>query len=56
MLLLLTGCVKPVSDAALADALRAPMAAHAAALAEDGGPKSVSTGRKVIAIYEAGTE
>lgn len=51
---LLTGCLNPDSGGATLDALRAPMAAHAAALAKDGGPLSVSTGRDVIAIYEAG--
>lgn len=31
-----------------------PRTAHAAALAEDGGPRSVSTGRTLIAIIDAG--
>ena len=52
LLVLLTACT-PTSDTALSDALRPALAAHAAALVADGGPRSVSTGRKVIAIYEA---
>ena len=52
--MLLSGCPSASNSNATLDALRKPMAAHADALAQDGGPLSVSTGRDVIAIYEAG--
>lgn len=53
---LMSACQPQGNGNATLDALRPALAAHAAALGEDGGPKSVTTGRKVIAIYEAGTQ
>ena len=54
-MLILAGCSSaPVSDSALAAALKRPMAEHAAALAGDSVPEMRRTGRNVIAIYDAG--
>ena len=50
-----TGCAPvAVSDSALCSGLERPVAAHAAALAEDGGPKSVVTGARLIRLIDAG--
>jgi hypothetical protein len=50
----LLGCApEPSGSAAGAiDALRAPMRALNEALVEDGGPKSISAGRAVLAVYD----
>ena len=54
-MLILAGCASaPVSDSALATALRRPMTAHAAALAGEDVDAMRRTGRNVIAIYDAG--
>lgn len=53
-MLILAGCASaPVSDSALATALRRPMTEHAAALAGDSVPEMRRTGRNVIATYDA---
>lgn len=53
-MLILAGCASaPVSDSALATALRRPMTEHAAALAGDSLPEMRRTGRNVIATYDA---
>ena len=54
-ILLVAGCSPeiPTSVDALADATRDQRAAHAAALAEDGGPKSILTGQALIATLDA---
>ncbi len=50
-----TGCARvAVSDSALCVGLERPVADHAAALAEDGGPKSVVTGARLIRLIDAG--
>lgn len=50
-----TGCAPvAVSDSALCAGLERPVAAHAAALAEEGGPKSVVTGARLIRMIDAG--
>ena len=52
--LMLAGCATaPVSDSALAAALKRPMTKHAAALAGDSVPEMRRTGRNVIATYDA---
>ena len=51
---MLAGCATaPVSDSALAAALKRPMTKHAAALAGDSVPEMRRTGRNVIATYDA---
>ena len=53
--LMLAGCATaPVSDSALAAALKRPMTEHAAALAGEDVAAMRRTGRNVIAIYDAG--
>ena len=54
--LIASGCapgVKP-SDSALCAGLAPYATRHAAALAEDGGPKSLATGRQLIMGFDAG--
>ena len=43
-----------VSDSAICDGLAADITAHAAALAEDGGERSVETGVRLIRKFDAG--
>jgi len=43
-----------VSAVVVCDGIAAERRDHAAALAEDGGPESVTTGRRLIAKLEAG--
>ena len=56
--MIVTGCLRadpPVTDAqALCDGTKRLRSDHAAALAEDGGPLSVTTGRRLIATLDAG--
>lgn len=55
LMLTVSGCVSgPTSESALCARSQGPIKAHASALVEDGGPKSVSTGRTLIAIIDAG--
>jgi hypothetical protein len=56
MMLILTesGCARAVSDSALCDGLAEDVTAHAAALAEDGGDRSVQTGARLIRRFDAG--
>lgn len=50
-----TGCASVgVSDNALCAGLAAPASAHAAALADDAGPRSVVTGARLIRLIDAG--
>ena len=56
-MLILAGCASaPVSDSALAAALKRPMTKHAAALAGDSVPEMRRTGRDLIATYDAAVE
>jgi hypothetical protein len=48
-----SGCVHAVSGDALCDATSASRTAHAAALAEDGGDRSVITGAYLIRQIDA---
>lgn len=47
-----TGCVNAVSSNAICDATSAIRTEHAAALAADGGDKSVVTGARLIAMID----
>lgn len=49
LMLLVTGCARGVSSNAICDATKDSRTAHAAALADDGGDKSVMTGAYLIA-------
>jgi hypothetical protein len=49
-----SGCAGAVSSSAICDATAAPRTAHAAALAADGGARSLRTGEVLIAILDAG--
>ena len=48
-----SGCASAVSNSAVCDASAAPRTAHAAALADDGGPQSLRTGEILIATIDA---
>jgi len=52
-MLIVSGCETVASNDAARDVLGPRMTAHAAALAEDGGPRSLTTGRALIATYDA---
>lgn len=53
VLLIGTGCAtEPGSVEAVRDELNPLVADHAEGLAEDGGPKSLQTGRNLIATYD----
>lgn len=59
LLLCATGCAREggptgANDAALCDGLAAATREHAAALAEDGGDRSVVTGARLIRALDAG--
>lgn len=49
-----SGCASAVSDSALCGGTERARTAHAAALAKDGGPLSLATGRALIATLDAG--
>lgn len=49
-----SGCVSEGSDAAVCDGTKAARREHAAALAADGGGRSVVTGAKLIRLMDAG--
>ncbi|RRH71979.1 hypothetical protein [Falsigemmobacter faecalis] len=53
LMLLVTGCVR-VDPAAICDGSRAARTEHAAALAADGGARSVVTGVALIEAIDAG--
>lgn len=54
--LTLSGCASErVAETVVLDALSRPMCGLAGAVVDDGGPKSKSAAREVIAIYDAGT-
>jgi hypothetical protein len=54
MLTLIAAGCSTVATEPLCSRTEAPRTAHAAALANDGGPQSVSTGRTLIAMIDAG--
>lgn len=49
-----TGCATVGSGDAVCGRLGPLLTAHASALADDGGPRSLSTGRALIATADAG--
>jgi len=54
---LLSGCATATltsGDAAICDATRQTRAAHAQALVDDGGPRSLVTGQRLISQVDAG--
>lgn len=51
---LASGCASVASDSAICAATERERAAHAAALAADGGDQSIRTGRALIAKIDAG--
>ena len=51
---LVAGCTNAVSGNAICDGLAPAVTAHAAALAEDGGERSVETGVRLIRKFDAG--
>lgn len=52
---ILAGCASaPGDETVVLDSLRKPMDGLAAAVVEDGGPKTKTAARRVIAIYDAG--
>lgn len=53
LLMIASGCATGASDSAMRDVLAPLMTEHAAALAEDGGPRSLATGRRLIATFDA---
>ena len=53
-LMILTGCFGGVDDSVLCERTDRPRTDHAAALATDGGPVSINTGRVLIATIDAG--
>ena len=50
----LAGCVSAASGEAVCDGTAEATTVHAAALADDGGPRSVVTGARLIALLDAG--
>lgn len=53
---LVSGCGIAVSGEAICDGLASDVTDHAAALAEDGGERSVETGVRLIRKFDAGCE
>ena len=54
-LLFATGCASVgIDESALCAGIERPASEHAAALAEDGGPRSVVTGARLIRMLDAG--
>lgn len=49
-----SGCVSVANNAAVCDGTKAARREHAAALAADGGDRSVLTGAKLIRLMDAG--
>lgn len=54
LMMTVTGCATAPVDSVICDRTEKPATDHAEALAEDGGAKSVSTGRVLIATLDAG--
>ncbi len=52
--LLNAGCVSAVNDAAICGGTAQARTQHAAALADDGGPRSLVTGARLIKLMDAG--
>jgi hypothetical protein len=50
------GCVKEANEAAICDGTAVARTAHAAALAQDGGVMSISTGAYLIRVLDAGCD
>jgi hypothetical protein len=48
------GCVSAQNDSAICDGTTAARSEHAAALADDGGPRSMVTGARLIRLVDAG--
>jgi len=48
------GCVNVANQAAVCDGSRAARTNHAAALVQDGGPRSLVTGAALIGVIDAG--
>jgi len=53
LLSFVSGCVSAVNSNAICDGTAAARTKHAAALADDGGNKSVVTGARLIAVIDA---
>ena len=51
-----TGCVSVANETAICDGTSVARTAHAAALAEDGGMQSLSTGAYLIRVLDAGCD
>ena len=51
-----TGCVKEANETAICDGSAVARTAHAAALAQDGGVMSISTGAYLIRVLDAGCD
>lgn len=54
LILPVAGCMSAANGEALCDGTEAARTAHAAALAEDGGDKSLLTGARLIKLIDAG--
>ncbi len=54
MTLLSAGCVNAGNDSAVCDGTASARTEHAAALAVDGGPRSLVTGARLIRLMDAG--
>ena len=52
--LLGAGCVSAVSERAICDGTAQARTEHAAALADDAGPRSLGTGARLIKLVDAG--
>ena len=50
------GCVKEANETAICDGTAVARTAHAAALAQDGGVMSISTGAYLIRVLDAGCD
>ena len=53
LMMFVSGCASEVSQAAICDGSAATRTAHAAALAQDGGDLSVTTGATLIKMLDA---
>jgi hypothetical protein len=54
LMLPVTGCVTAVSGDGICSGIGRAVSDHAAALADDGGDRSVTTGARLIALLDAG--
>lgn len=53
-MLLNCGCVSAQNDSAICAGTTAARSEHAAALADDGGPRSLVTGARLVKLLDAG--